>query len=243
MAQFVGKTVIVTGGSGGIGSAIVGQFAERGAQVVNLDRTAPATCETGPAARFVPVDLRSRDSIVAAFDQIRALGRPIDILVNSAGVAVEAGFLDLTEADWDLQFEVNFFSACLTMQLAAEDMIGRGSGRIVNIASISASTPSRLPESAYDASKAALLRMTRSVARELAIWGVTVNCVSPGTIDTPLNSANFRDVAGRAAVARSIPAQRLGTPADVAEAVVFLCSEPAGWICGCNLVIDGGITT
>ncbi len=241
------RVAIVTGAGQGIGRAIALALAREGAAVVVSDVradtaavTARAIVAGGGHAVAVPADVARLDQLAALVERARVLGGP-DILVNNAGIAEVTPFLDVTEEQWDRQMAVNLKAAFFASQYAARAMTARGrGGRIVNLASTSSFVASTRPMVPYDVSKAGVRMLTVSAAVQLAPYGITVNAVAPGTIDTPLTRSVVDPARLEAFAREKIPLGRLGRPEDVAAAVVFLCSDEASYITGHTLVVDGG---
>ncbi len=246
LLDFTGRAVIVTGAGAGIGAGIASRFAEAGADVVVACRSnqqgaqALATRIAGGGRRAVghQGDLTSAPAAEALASRcLSSFGR-LDVLVNNAGAYPQHGLLEMSERDWRDVIDANLTSAHLMTQAAARRMAGGGS--IVNIASIEAENPA--PQHAhYDAAKAALVMHTRAAAAELGRQGIRVNCVSPGLIDREGLKDAWPDGVER--YLASAPLARLGQPADVADACLFLASPAARWITGVNLVVDGGVLT
>ncbi|KPV49261.1 short-chain dehydrogenase [Kouleothrix aurantiaca] len=248
MLDFAGKVVLVTGGAGGIGQGIVARFAEAGAAVAihyrSSDAAASALAEQivsagGQAATFA-ADLTVAEAAVQLIEAVVARFGRLDVLVNNAAQQSLAGLLDMSAADWDAMIAATLRSVFLCTQAAAHQMIARGGGAIINITSIEAEHPAPL-HSHYNAAKAGVLMHTRAAAAELGAHGIRVNAVAPGLIwRDGLEAAWPEGVARWQAAA---PLQRLGTPADVADACLFLASPGARWITGASLCVDGGVTT
>ena len=242
------RVAIVTGAAQSIGRAIAEALAADGAAVVVADsqrekaeETAAGIAAAGGRAVAVQVDVgRIEDLSAMVARALDAFGR-IDMLVNNAGIAVVRPFREVTEGEWDRQMAVNLKSAFFATQKVADVMIRAGrEGRIVNIASTSAFVASSSPMVPYDISKAGVRMLTVSAAVQLAPHGITVNAIAPGTIDTELTRA-VADQDRLASYAREkIPIGRIGRPAVIAAAAVFLCSEGAGYVTGHTLVVDGG---
>lgn len=234
------KKVIITGGSGGIGSACVRAFAAQGCHVAftyhsHNDAAKSLSQETGAAA--VAADFADIASArAAACSAISALGG-VDILVNCAGISQIKLFGDITDRDWQKMLDTNLSAVFAVTQEATNVMLRRHSGKIINIGSVWGNTGAAC-EVHYSAAKAGLRGMTRALARELGPSGITVNCIEPGVIDTAMNG-ELDDSAIRALIDRT-PLCRLGTPADVANAVLFLASDAADFITGTVLPVDGG---
>lgn len=230
------QRVIVTGGSGGIGAAIVDRFAADGARVAVLDRRAPATSS---ASVFVEVDLRDpADTRRAVTEASEALGG-VDVLVNCAGVFQHTSLLDITVDDWDLVLDINARATLVTMQAVAPAMLEARSGTIINIASMAAKVGGR-GEGHYAASKAAVVALTRAGAQEWGCHGVTVNAVCPGYVLTEMG-ADTRSEADVAVWSAKSPLGRLGIPEDVAGVTHFLASPAGGYLTGQAINVTGGM--
>jgi len=238
-----GRRAVVTGGAGGIGSAIVRDLDRLGAVVVVADLNESGADEVARTLRLgtgAAVDLSDPGSIEAFAAAVLAEG-PVDILVNCAGWERIMPFLQSSSADWDRQIAINLRAPIQLCHLFLAGMVERGWGRVVNISS-DAGRVGSTGESVYSACKAGLLGFTKTLARETARHGVTVNAVCPGPTDTPLlqeikeNSPNLIE-----ALKRGIPIGRLGQPRDVAGAVVFLATPRAEYITGQTLSVNGGL--
>jgi len=244
-----GKTAVVTGSTRGIGRTIAGELARAGARVVVTGRRRDAAeavaneiAATGGQALGLSLELRDEASIGALMsDAHAALGR-IDILVNNAGIYPAGALADATPEHWDEVHGVNVRGAFLALRAAAR-LMGQdgGGGRIVNISSMGSIRPAAPIRFAYNASKAALNRLTEDAASAFAGDGIQVNAVLPGPIDTGRRDP-FDEAATKmhAAVLRRIPLGRYGTPHDIAAAVLFLCGPASAFITGQTLVVDGG---
>jgi len=238
------RVALVTGAAGGIGSAIASRLAREGFRVACSDLGAEDAERAASAidgARGFACDLRSE----AAVDGLRAavtaeLGAPW-LLVNAAGVFFEHEVTELSLQQWDLVMDVNARGTFLTCRALLPAMQEAGSGCIVNIAS-TAGLSGGHTRAAYNASKGAVVMFTRSLAIDCGPRGVRVNCVAPGLIDTPMADWIRLDALRLAAFERSVPAGRIGTPEDVADAVAFLASDGASYMHGSTLVVDGGVT-
>ena len=246
MGSMSGKTAVVTGGSRGIGRAICLELARRGANVVfsyagntaAADKTLEELKALGVEARAIQGNVADPAAAKTLIDTaVKELGG-IHILVNNAGITRDGLAMAMKEDDFDAVIETNLKGAFLCMKAAIRPMMKARYGRIVNMSSVVAlrGNPGQVN---YCASKAGLIGMTKSLAKEMGARGITVNAVAPGYIATDMTAA-LPDAA-REAMLSTIPANRPGTPEDVAAAVAFLASEEAGYITGQVLSVDGGM--
>lgn len=236
--RFSGRHVVVTGAGAGIGRAIARRFGAEGASVVVADVDAGRAAETAaavPGARAVTVDVTDGPAVRAAFG-----GAPVDVLVNNAGGATDAVFEDLGEDDWQRDVDLCLKGTFLCTQAVLPGMLERGGGAIVNVASVNAFV--HVGNEAYSAAKAGVLSLTRSIAVRYGPRGVRCNAVAPGTVRTESwDARSRRDPAVLERVAGWYPLGRVGTPDDIAAAVLFLASDEAAWITGAALPVDGGL--
>ncbi|NOQ59971.1 3-oxoacyl-ACP reductase FabG [Mycolicibacterium fortuitum] len=242
------RVAVVTGGASGMGEATCHELGRRGHQVAVLDVNADAAQRvtddlrsTGVTAFAVGADITDRAAVEEAFGKVRSELGPVGILVTSAGMFGYASFADITEQSWAQMIEVNLSGTFRCCQVALPDMVEAGWGRIVMISSSSAQRGTPFAAH-YAASKGALLTLTKSLAREYAAHGITVNNIPPSGIETPMQhqSQAAGYLPSNETIAANIPLGRLGTGADIAAAVGFLCSEEAGFITGQTLGVNGG---
>jgi 3-oxoacyl-[acyl-carrier protein] reductase len=236
------KTALVTGSTRGIGRAIADTLADAGATiaVVGRDRArAEAVAqEIGRGARGFACDVSDTASVNALIAEVEGALGGIDILVNNAGLTRDNLMLRLKDDDWDAVIDANLRGAFATMRAATRGMMKRRGGRIINIASIVGLTGNK-GQANYAASKAGLIGLTKSVAKELASRNILANVVAPGLIETDMTAAMTDDA--RQTFSANIPLERLGTPRDIASMVAFLASEHASYITGQVFVVDGGL--
>lgn len=242
--DLAGKVAVVTGANTGIGQAIAVALAAAGAEVACVGRTpAEETAEQiralGRRVVLIPADLSTIAPVQQVVDTTLAeLGR-LDILVNNAGIIRRADAVDFTEEDWDAVIDTNLKSVFFLCQAAGRYMIGQGSGRIINIASmLTFQGGIRVPS--YTASKSGIGGLTKLLANEWAAKGVTVNAIAPGYIATNNTAALQADESRNKAILDRIPAGRWGKPGDLGGAAVFLASDAAAYVNGHILAVDGG---
>lgn len=244
--NFSEKTAVVTGGSRGLGRAICLELARGGANVVlcyagneAAANETVAACESlGAKAVAVRCDVSKEDEVKALMDAaLKTFGR-IDILVNNAGITKDGLLMMMKPEDFDAVIAANLRGAFLCMKAVARQMVKQRYGRIVNLSSV-VGLRGNAGQVNYAASKAGVVGMTKSLAKELASRGVTVNAVAPGFIETDMTAAMPQ--AAKDAMMPTIPMQRLGAPEDVAKAVAFLASDEAAYVTGQVLAVDGGM--
>lgn len=241
------KVAVVTGGGAGIGRGIALGLAEVGATVVVLDRdeagaaVAAEIRANGGLAEFLACDVTSDDSVARAASEVAAKVGETEILVNNAGTMLPGGLETTSMGNWERILSLNLTGYLRCARIFGEPMLARGSGAIVHVASISASFPQSY-SGAYSASKAGVVMLSRQLAVEWGPRGVRSNVVSPGMIRTPMTEAIYQAPGVHGARRVLVPAQRIGRPEDIADAVVFLASERASYITGEEIVVDGGFT-
>ena len=241
-----GRVAIVTGAGQGMGRAVAERLSAAGARIVANDqngdaaaRTAAAIIDGGGKAVAAPGDITSNGDVARMVDTALEAYGAVHILVNSAGVLRSTAVIDIDEEEWDLVVTVNLKGTYLCGRAVLPAMRESGWGRIVNFSSTAGKNVSTLGGAHYTASKAGVLGFTRHLAKEEAGYGITVNAVCPGLIDTEMVRTNV-DTARARAYADSFPIQRLGQPGEVAELVAFLASDRAAYITGASLDINGG---
>jgi len=239
--RFENKTVFVTGAGSGIGSEMARQFLAEGAVVYAADLD-PAGVPPGTVG--LRVDVTAADSVAAALERVVSETGRLDVVCNNAGASSTSDPISCTVEDWERTFAVNARGVFLGTKFALPTMLAQRCGAIVNTASVAGQVGLR-DRTAYCASKGAVIAFTRQVAVQYAGTGVRCNCVCPGTVDSPwvarlLKQADDPDAARADLVSRQ-PMGRLGTPAEIAAAALYLASDDAAFVTGTELVIDGGL--
>ena len=235
--DLTGQVAIVTGGTRGLGRQMAETLAKAGARVTVCGRNEPSDLPAG--VTFRAADIRDPDQAKALVDGVVAEHGRIDILVNNAGGSPQAEAATASPRFFDAIMKLNLYSAMYMAQAAFAHMKNAGGGSIVNIASVSAIRPSPLT-AAYGAAKAGLLNLTQSLAQEWGPDGVRINAIIVGLMQTETSEETYGDEEAQAAVARSLPLQRMGTGFDVAGAVLWLCSDLSSWVSGARINVDGG---
>ena len=237
-----GKVALVTGSTRGIGRAIAETLAGAGAQVAVVGRDLPraeaAAAEIGHGAKGFACDVSDTAQVSALVADVEAAFGTLDILVNNAGLTKDNVIMRLKDEDWDAVIDANLRGAFASIRAASRGMMKRRSGRIINISSVVGVIGNR-GQANYAASKAGLIGLTKSVAKELASRNILCNAVAPGFIATDMTAALGDEQ--RKALESQIPLERLGNPGDIASAVAFLASDHAAYITGQVLVVDGGM--
>ena len=245
MSLLANKVAVVTGAGRGIGRAVALAYAKMGADVACVSRTeensAKAAAEVealGRRAWAVAVDVSDTAAVNAAAGKILDDAGRVDILVNNAGVTRDNLLMRMSEEEWDTVIDTNLKGAFNFTKALTRPFIKQRSGRIINIASV-IGLIGNAGQSNYAASKAALIGFTKSIAKELATRGITVNAIAPGFIETDMTAALSEKM--REGILGNVPLGRFGSPDDIAHAAVFLAMEPSGYITGQVLTVDGGM--
>lgn len=235
------KVAIITGGASGIGLAAVQRFTEEGAQIIVFDANetmGEMLLEQFPTAKFYTVNVAQQQSVQQAMQEVlQAYGR-IDILVNNAGITRDAMLMNVTSEQFDAVMDVNVKGVFHCTQAVVPAMVAAGGGRIINTASV-VGVYGNIGQTNYAASKAAVIGMTKTWAKELGRKGITVNAVAPGFIKTPMTEKMPKEIIAR--MLQVIALGQLGDAVDVANAYVFLASDEAKYMTGHTLHIDGGM--
>jgi len=242
MFDLTGRKALVTGATGGLGNAIARALHAQGASVALSGTRAEAlealAAELGARAHIVPANLAEADSVEALVPAAEAAMGPLDILVNNAGITRDNLSMRMKDEEWEQVLTVNLTAAFRLSRAALKGMMRRRAGRIVNIGSV-VGTTGNPGQANYAAAKAGLVGLTKALAAEVASRNVTVNCVSPGFISSPmtdvLNDKQREGILGR------VPAGRLGTGQEIGAAVVYLASDEAAYVTGHNLHVNGGM--
>lgn len=245
-----GQVGIVTGGGQGLGKTFCQAFTEAGASVVVAEinpqtgaLTARELCESGHRALFVETDVRSRDSVRAMVAAAMAEFGQVDFLMNNAGITRWAPAEEVSQKDWQDVIDINLNGLFYCCQAVAPHMIARRSGRIINIASMSGLIANRpQAQASYNASKAAVIHLTKSLAAEWAPHNIRVNAIAPGYMDTPMARPFFEDPNYGGRWIDAIPMGRPGRPEELAPIAVLLASEASSYMTGTTVVADGGFT-
>ena len=245
MSLLADKIAVVTGAGRGIGRAVALAYAKMGADVVCVSRTEENSAKVaaeveaiGRRAWAVAVDVSDTAAVDAAAKGILESTGRIDILVNNAGVTRDNLLMRMSEEEWDTVIDTNLKGAFNFTKALTRPFIKQRSGRIINIASV-IGLIGNAGQSNYAASKAALIGFTKSIAKELATRGITVNAIAPGFIETDMTAALSEKM--REGILGNVPLGRFGSPDDIAHAAVFLAMEPSGYITGQVLTVDGGM--
>jgi len=242
MFDLKGKNALVTGATGGIGGGIARALHGQGATVAisgtNAEKLEKLSSELGERVFVLPCDLRDRPAVQQLAETAEKTLGQVDILVNNAGITHDNLFMRMKDEEWDDVIAVNLSSVFALTRGILRGMMRRRAGRIVNIASISG-VLGNPGQANYAASKAGLVGMTKSLAREVASRGITANCISPGFISTPMTDALTEKQTE--AIAAAIPAQTFGKPEDIAAAVVFFASDEASYVTGETMHVNGGM--
>ena len=244
--RLAGKVAVITGGGSGIGRATAERFAREGARVVVADllgdRAATVVeriAASGGEALAITADVTRAAQVTALADAALARYGQVDILINNAGRSLGDDLRDIDEETWDANFAIVLKSAYLCIRALVPQMIARGGGAIINIASINGLTG--IGEDAYGAAKAGMINLTQNIAVRYAPHGVRANCICPGTIRTPIWDGRLaRNPSTFERLTKWYPLRRIGEPTDIANAALFLASDEASWITGAILPVDGG---
>ena len=236
------KKALITGASGGIGKELAKVLVEYDAEVCisgrNVEELNELKESLGDKCHIVPCDLSNKNEISELVSKSEEVLGQIDILVNNAGITKDNIFLRMSDQEWEDVLNINLNSTFNILKLITKGMVKRKYGRIINISSVVGATGGA-GQVNYAASKAGLIGLTKSLSQELATRNITVNCIAPGFIETPMTEKlddNRKDI-----IISSIPANRIGTPKDLSSAVIFLASQESSYITGQTIHINGGL--
>ena len=242
MFNLEGRKALITGASGGIGKEIAKVLIEHNAEVCisgrNIEELNALKESLGKKCFIVACDLSKKEEIVELVKKSDDLLGHIDILINNAGITKDNIFLRMSENEWEDVLSVNLDSTFSILKLITKGMVKRKYGRIINISSIVGVTGGA-GQVNYSASKAGLIGLTKSLSQEIATRNITVNCIAPGFIETPMTEK--LDVKRKDEIISSIPMNRIGTPKDLSSAIIFLASQESSYITGQTLHINGGL--
>jgi 3-oxoacyl-[acyl-carrier protein] reductase len=242
MFDLKGKVALVTGATGGIGGAIAKALYSKGANVIivgrNQERLAQLKNDWGTNIHPMTCDFFDRDQVNSLVKNAEKEFGDIDILVCNAGITKDGLAIRMNDADWEQVININLTTTFQLNRAAIKSMMRRRYGRIINISSI-IGLSGNVGQANYSASKAGIIAMTKSLALESASRGITVNSVAPGYIDTPMTQVLKDEV--KAAIVDRVPTKRIGTPEDIANAVLFLASDESSYITGHTLSVNGGM--
>ncbi len=242
MKRVLGKRAIVTGGTRGIGKEIARLFVLEGAEVIifgtHVERGEAAASEIG--ATFYQVDVSNHADVEKKSTEILAKWESVDLLVNCAGITKDGLFMRMKEEDWDSVIDTNLKSVYNVTYAFLRGMIKARKGRVINVTSVIGGVIGNPGQVSYAASKAGMVGFTKSLAKEIAVKEVTVNCIAPGFIETDMTLKLSEEQ--RRQILDKVPAKKLGSPSDIAYAALFLGSDESGYITGQTLVVDGGMT-
>jgi 3-oxoacyl-[acyl-carrier protein] reductase len=242
MFELTGRKALVTGASGGIGESVARMLHAQGAIVglhgTRVEKLEALAAELGDRVKLFPANLSNRDEVKALGQKAEADLEGVDILVNNAGITKDGLFVRMSDADWDAVLEVNLTSVFRLTRELTHPMMRRRFGRIINITSVVAVTGNP-GQANYIASKAGMIGLTKSLAKEIATRNITVNCVAPGFIESAM-TGKLNDKQ-KDAIMGAIPMGRMGTGNEVASAVAFLASNEAGYVTGQTIHVNGGM--
>ena len=245
--NFKGKTAVVTGASGGMGLATVDRLCLSGLKVLMIDiKKPPLKYLKNKKISFAELDVTNFSSLKKILENFYTKNKRIDYLINTTGVLWFERDISVTNINfetWEKVFEINLKSMAYLAKLIIPKMKKNKFGSMVHISSVDALSGDNKPQDAYGASKAAMIRLSKSLAIQFADQNIRSNCILPGAVETPMQNRWKKNPKAKKNLAKLIPLQRIGKPEDVANAILFLLSDESQYITGTELVIDGGITS
>ena len=244
--NFKGKTAVVTGGSGGMGLATVDKLYLSGMRILIIDvKKPPNKYIKNKKISFANVDVTNFNNLKAALEKFYIENKSIDYLVNTTGVLWFDQDISVTNINfeiWDKVFEINLKSMGYLAKLIIPKMKKNKFGSLVHISSVDALTGDNKPQDAYGASKAAMIRLSKSIAIQFAKHNIRSNCILPGAVETPMQNRWKKNPLEKKQLSKIIPLQRIGNPKDIANTILFLLSDEGSYITGTEIIVDGGIT-
>ena len=244
--NFKGKTAVVTGGSGGMGLATVDKLYLSGMRILIIDvKKPPNKYIKNKKISFAKVDVTNFNNLKATLEKFYIENKSIDYLVNTTGVLWFDQDISVTNINfeiWDKVFEINLKSMGYLAKLIIPKMKKNKFGSLVHISSVDALTGDNKPQDAYGASKAAMIRLSKSIAIQFAKHNIRSNCILPGAVETPMQNRWKKNPLEKKQLSKIIPLQRIGNPKDIANTILFLLSDEGSYITGTEIIVDGGIT-
>jgi len=245
--NFKGKTAVVTGASGGMGLATVDRLCLSGLKVLMIDiKKPPLKYLKNKKISFAELDVTNFSSLKKILENFYTKNKRIDYLINTTGVLWFERDISVTNINfetWEKVFEINLKSMAYLAKLIIPKMKKNKFGSMVHISSVDALSGDNKPQDAYGASKAAMIRLSKSLAIQFADQNIRSNCILPGAVDTPMQNRWKKNPKAKKNLAKLIPLQKIGRPEDVANAILFLLSDESQYITGTELIVDGGITS
>ena len=245
--KFKGKTAVVTGASGGMGLVTVDKLCTSGIKVLMIDiKEPPIKYLKNRKIFFEKIDVTDFSSLKKTIDKFYKKNKSIDYLINTTGVLWFEKDISITNINfdtWEKVFEINLKSMAYLARIIIPKMKKNKFGSMVHISSIDALSGDNKPQDAYGASKAAMIRLSKSLAIQFADKNIRSNCILPGAVETPMQNRWKKNPKAKKNLAKLIPLQRIGRPEDVANAILFLLSDESQYITGTELIVDGGITS
>ena len=245
--NFSGRTALITGGSGGIGLSIVKKLIKNKIKVIILDINTPSKkILLNKYVKFIKTDLSDYKNLQLCLTELKRKYKKIEYVINAAGVLWFDKDVSLEKIEintWDKVFSINLNSIVIVLQNILPQMKKNKFGSIVHISSIDALSGDNKPQDAYGASKAAMIRLSKSIAIQFASYNIRSNIILPGPIETPMQNRWKKNPKAKQSLAKLIPLQRIGRSEDIANAILFLLSDESQYITGTELIVDGGITS